>query len=110
MCRALRAAHLRLIMLLVRERHRTDLQLETMHLRLAALRGKRPKRLPKVPPDEAIERMIASVRKRPCGTSIHEQRIRLRNIAMLETLKGSGVRVSELVSLRSARCSSGCTC
>jgi site-specific recombinase XerD len=85
---------------LVRERHRTDLQLETMHLRLAALRGKRPKRLPKVPPDEAIERMIAVARKRPPGTTIHEERIRLRNIAMLETLKGSGVRVSELVSLR----------
>jgi integrase/recombinase XerC len=85
---------------LVRERHRPDLQLETIQLRLAALRGKRPARLPKVPADDAMERMIAAARKVPPGKTITQERIRLRNIALLETLKGSGVRVSESVSLR----------
>jgi integrase/recombinase XerC len=85
---------------LVRERHRSDLQLETIQLRLAALRGKRPRGLPKVPPDEAVERMVAAALEVAPGATLQEERIRLRNIAILQTLRGSGVRVSELVSLR----------
>jgi site-specific recombinase XerD len=72
---------------LVRERLRPDLQLELMRLRLRALRGKRPKTLPRVPADEAVERLVAAERRR------------LRNVAIVETLRGSGLRVSELVSL-----------
>src|SRR5437763_8284706 len=36
----------------VRERHRPDLPLETTRLRLAQLRGKRPKKLPRVPTED----------------------------------------------------------
>jgi site-specific recombinase XerD len=71
-----------------------------MQLRLAQLRGKRPKRLPKVPPDDAMERMLAAARNVPSGKTVTGERIRLRNIAILQTLRDSGVRVSELVSLR----------
>jgi len=85
---------------LVRERHRTDLQLETMHLRLAALRGKRPKRLPKCRrtsdrPDDPR----SPGRARPARPSTRSGS-GLRNIAGAGDPQGSGVRVSELVSLR----------
>jgi integrase/recombinase XerC len=93
-------AAMRFYAFLVRERHRSDLQLETIQLRLAALRGKRPRGLPKVPPDETIERMVAAARKVAAGATLQEERIRLRNIAILQTLRGSGVRVSELVLMR----------
>ena len=85
---------------LVREQLRPGLELELMRLRLRALRGKRPRGLPRVPPDEVVERMVAAARAVPPADTRAGECIRLRNVAVLETLRGSGVRVSELVSLR----------
>lgn len=85
---------------LVREQLRPDLQLELMRLRIRALRGKRPKGLPRVPPDEIVERLVAAARGVPAADTAPGERIRLRNIAIVETLRGSGLRVSELVSLK----------
>jgi site-specific recombinase XerD len=85
---------------LVREDIRPDIELEKMRLRLQQLRGKRPKRLPKVPTDDLIERVVAAARAVPTEGSRTADLIRLRNVALVETLRGSGVRVSELVSLR----------
>jgi site-specific recombinase XerD len=90
----------RLYAYLVRERHRSDLPLETIRLRLAQLRGKRAKKLPRVPTDDAMERVLAAARAVPAAASRPEQLIRLRDVAIVETLRGSGLRVSEAVSLR----------
>jgi site-specific recombinase XerD len=90
----------RLYAFLVREQLRPDLPLELMRLRLSALRGKRPKSLPRVPADEVVERLVAAARGAPPAETRDGERIRLRNIAIVETLRGSGLRVSELVSLR----------
>ena len=85
---------------LVREQLRPDLQLELMRQRLRALRGKRPRRLPRVPPDEIVERLVAAARGVPPADTAAGERMRLRNVAIVETLRGSGLRVSELVSLK----------
>lgn len=85
---------------LVREEIRPDLPLPKLQLRLTQLRGKRPKKLPKVPTDDLIERILAAARAAPPEDCAPGERIRLRNVAMVETLRGSGLRVSELVSLR----------
>jgi site-specific recombinase XerD len=90
----------RLYAYLVREEARPDLPLERLQLRLQQLRGKKPKRLPKVPTDELIERVLALVRAAEPSASAAGELIRLRNIALIETMRGSGVRVAELVSLR----------
>jgi integrase/recombinase XerC len=90
----------RLYAWLVREDIRPDLPLEKTQLRLQQLRGKRPKRLPKVPADELVARIIAVARGVPPAESKVGELIRLRNVALVETLRGSGVRVSEAVSLR----------
>ncbi|HEY3083553.1 MAG TPA: tyrosine-type recombinase/integrase [Chloroflexota bacterium] len=90
----------RLYAYLVREDVRPDLPLEKLQLRLQQLRGKRPKRLPKVPADDLIERVVAVARTAPSADSSTGELIRLRNVALVETMRGSGVRVSELVSLR----------
>jgi site-specific recombinase XerD len=85
---------------LVREQLRPDLQLELMRLRLRALRGKRQKTLPRVPPDEVVARLVAAARGVPPADTAAGERMRLRNVAIVETLRGSGLRVSELVSLK----------
>jgi site-specific recombinase XerD len=85
---------------LVREQLRPGLELELMRLRLRALRGKRPRGLPRVPPDEIVERIVAAARAVPPADTRAGECIRLRNIAVVETLRGSGLRVSEAVSLR----------
>ncbi|TAK23324.1 MAG: hypothetical protein EPO26_08740 [Chloroflexota bacterium] len=85
---------------LVREEIRPDLQLEAMQLRLAALRGRRHRALPRVPADDVVERVLAAARTIPLPTSRPADLARRRDIAIVETLRGSGVRVSELVSLR----------
>ena len=85
---------------IIRERLRTDLPVQELQLRLNALRGRVPKRLPRVPADDAIEKMVKTARTRPPSSNKHGELIRLRNIALVETLRGSGMRVSEVVSLR----------
>jgi site-specific recombinase XerD len=85
---------------LVRERWRPDLELELMRLRLAALRGKRVRGLSRVPADGVVERLVAVARAAPPGKTHAAECIRLRNLAVVETLRGSGLRVSELVSLK----------
>jgi len=52
--------------------------------------------LPRVPSDEVIDRIVLQARG-DTGTS---PLIRMRNIAIVETLRGSGIRVAELVGLR----------
>jgi len=90
----------RLYAFLVREELRADLPIERIQLRLTQLRGKRTKRLPKVPTDELVERILAAARAVPPAGSPAGELIRLRNVALVETLRGSGMRVSEIVSLR----------
>jgi site-specific recombinase XerD len=90
----------RLYAYLVRERHRSDLPLETIRVRLAQLRGKRPRRLPRVPTDDVMARLLAAARAVPAAAAGPAELIRLRDIAIVETLRGSGLRVSEAVSLR----------
>ncbi|HEY3107681.1 MAG TPA: tyrosine-type recombinase/integrase, partial [Chloroflexota bacterium] len=90
----------RLYAFLVREELRADLPIERIQLRLTQLRGKRAKRLPKVPTDDLVERVLAAARAAPAASSPDGELIRLRNIALVETLRGSGMRVSEIVSLR----------
>ncbi|HEV8633858.1 MAG TPA: tyrosine-type recombinase/integrase [Chloroflexota bacterium] len=90
----------RLYAYLVREDLRPELPLPKIQLRLTQLRGKRPKRLPKVPTDELMERIVAAAHALPPADTPVGERRRLRNVAVVETLRGSGVRVSELVSLR----------
>lgn len=87
---------------LVREKKRPDLPLADMQLRLRSLRGRPPRRLPNVPADDTIRKLVEAVHKQPPGHDERAELIRLRNIALIETLRGSGVRVSELVSLRRA--------
>ena len=75
------------------------------HLRLKeAYRGFRRgsvRPLPRVPAEEAVERLLAAARSVPPrpGDRRYELR-RLRNIAMLEALRCTGMRVGELVELR----------
>ena len=58
----------RLYAYLVREDLRPDLPLPKIQLRLQQLRGKRPKRLPRVPTDDLMERVRCRTRsRRPCG-------------------------------------------
>jgi integrase/recombinase XerD len=90
----------RLYAFLVREDLRADLPLPKIQLRLTQLRGKRPKRLPRVPTDDLMERIVAAVRVVPASSSPPGEQLRLRNVAIVEVLRGSGLRVSELVSLR----------
>ncbi len=90
----------RLYAFLVRERHRSDLPLETIRLRVAQLRGKRPKKLPRVPTDDVMERVLHAAHGVPPARSRAGELIRLRDVALVETLRGSGLRVSEAVSLR----------
>ena len=85
---------------LVREDLRPDLPLPKIQLRLTQLRGKRPKRLPKVPTDDLMERVVAAAHAAPAAETADGELLRLRDVAVVETLRGSGVRVSELVSLR----------
>jgi len=85
---------------LVREDIRPDLPLAKIQLRLTQLRGKRPKSLPKVPTDDLMAAIVAAARSVPPAETAAGERLRLRNVALVETLRGSGLRVSEAVSLR----------
>jgi integrase/recombinase XerC len=57
--------------------------------------------LPKLPPDEAISALLSEAKSAKLRSKERRlELIRLRNIAMLEALRSSGMRVGELVSLR----------
>lgn len=60
--------------------------------------GARP--LPKLPPDEAIRALIAAARAVKPSKRARLELARLRNIAILEALRASGMRVGELVTLK----------
>lgn len=93
-------AVMRFYAFLVREGFRVDLPLPRIAERMKALRGKRPRALPRVPDDAVVEAILTAARQRTAGDSEQHQQIRLRDIAIIETLRGSGIRVSELVGLR----------
>lgn len=62
-------------------------------------RGRRP--LPKLPPEEAVIALLSAARRvRPEPKRPRLELARLRNIAMLEALRSSGMRVGELVGLK----------
>jgi integrase/recombinase XerC len=75
---------------------------EQLRHRLHAIRGRAPRQqLPKVPPEEIVARIMAAARSAPHDTADRPQYLRyLRNIAIAETLRATGMRVAELVSLR----------
>jgi site-specific recombinase XerD len=76
---------------------------EKLRARLSDLRGRvrsDAHLLNKVPHDAAVARILATAHAVPGGQDPTAELRRLRNIAMLETMRCSGMRVSEVVSLR----------
>jgi len=57
--------------------------------------------LPNLPSNDAVKQMIAAARSMPSDRDNQRHELcRLRNIAVLETLRSTGMRVGELVALR----------
>lgn len=75
---------------------------EQLRRRLHSVRGTaRRLQLPKVPPEEIVAHIMAAARQAPYDPNDERQRLRyLRNIAAVEMLRSSGMRVGELVSLQ----------
>ncbi len=64
-------------------------------------RGKTNRPLPKLPPEEAVSALLNAARcVKPNPKKPRLEQARLRNIAMLEALRSSGMRVGELVALK----------
>ena len=64
-------------------------------------RGKAQRPLPKLPPEEAIGAILDVARRvKPNPQKPRLELARLRNIAMLEALRSSGMRVGELTALK----------
>ena len=62
-------------------------------------RARRP--LPKLPPEEAVHALLDAARRvKAEPTKLRLELARLRNLAMLEALRSSGMRVGELVGLQ----------
>jgi site-specific recombinase XerD len=69
--------------------------------RIKAMRGRIPRRrLPKVPEEEIMARIIETAHAAPTGKDERGELRRLRDIAIVEVLRSSGMRVGELVTLR----------
>jgi integrase/recombinase XerC len=76
-------------------------EFQRLQQRLKAVRGRVPKRrLPRVPQEEIVERILEAAYALPTGTDERAELRRLRDIAMVEMLRSSGMRVGELVKLR----------
>lgn len=76
---------------------------ERLRARLSDIRGRvraDAHLLNKVPADSAVQRILAAAHSVPRQSEAVGELIRLRNIAMLESLRCSGMRVSELVGLK----------
>ncbi len=57
--------------------------------------------LPKLPPDETVDKLLGAARRAPPHPdNTRLETARLRNIAILEALRSSGMRVGELVRLK----------
>jgi site-specific recombinase XerD len=75
--------------------------------RLSDVRGRRPPRpLPRVPTEDAVRALVQAAYAVPLPEEPETSKgrraglLRLRNIAVIETLRSTGARVGELVSLR----------
>jgi integrase/recombinase XerD len=89
------------------QRHNTDLDLADLEARIQDLRGKRPARLPKVPETAVVDALCATARRLAGEASSEAERLRRkRDVALLELLRGSALRVSEAVSIRRSHLSS----
>lgn len=83
------------------QRHNPDIDLADLEARIEDLRGKRPARLPKVPETNVVEALCQTARRLADEAPPGPEKIRrLRDVALLEVLRGSALRVSEAVGLR----------
>lgn len=75
--------------------------IERMHGAFHQYRKGVTRPLPKLPPEEAVAALLTAARSvAPEPKKIRLELARLRNIAMLEALRSSGMRVGELVKLK----------
>lgn len=78
----------------------SDAQYATFKRRLANLRGRAASRkLPEIPTEQTFQTVLAQARVENGGTP-RQGLMRLRNIALLETLRATGCRVAEVVNMQ----------
>ncbi len=76
-------------------------EMERMRTAYRSYRRGYSRRLPKLPPEDAVQALLDAARQVQVAPKNHRQELaRLRNIAILETLRSSGMRVGELVGLK----------